>query len=388
MVALVGTTTVEEDGDQVRGSHDARAERGTSGPRHSRRLQQLDSEEAAARLTRIIAAACSILLLVALVVAVVVGVHPLSTLCVVIFGILGIGSAPLQLSNRIFGARFVTLASGIGISVVLLTGCILIELHWWAIGQTLFWMFAAGALILHGNTLATERPWLLRVDRERVLQSLVGDRRSRVVTVLTAVGFVLCVAGAVPHLHAIPGPGGMLTTIGPVWFVGLAFVLIAVGMAWTTPGTVIALPVLAVAAICHRNPHPHRRPCPVRLDAEAHRGHALLPSARYSQPADRHLPVVARSVCRHRMAQPCRVRQQHRIDLRFGRSALRSSASSPSGRSAGQWASRTGTPGWRVSCSSSGTQSARTTSRRNRSRSSRRSSWWRSPGSAGMFRTA
>jgi hypothetical protein len=135
MVALVGTATLEEGGDQARGRHDAGARRGTSGPRHSRRLQQLDSDEGAARLTRVIAAGCSIVLLAALVVAVVVGIHPLATICVVLFGILGIGSAPLQLSNRIFGARFVTLASGIGISVVLLTGCLLIELHWWAIGH-------------------------------------------------------------------------------------------------------------------------------------------------------------------------------------------------------------------------------------------------------------
>src|SRR5579872_910984 len=61
---------------------------------------------------------------------------------VVLFGFLGLGSAPLQLSRHFSGLRFALLTISIGVSGVIMLGFLLIETRTWAAAPALYWILA------------------------------------------------------------------------------------------------------------------------------------------------------------------------------------------------------------------------------------------------------
>jgi hypothetical protein len=210
----------------------------------------LDTQkDTSARYTRLAAASLSLLLFVGFLVGQVAQLRGLSTATVVFFGFLGLGSAPLQFSKRIYGFRFITLTVGIGISIVLLTGFSLVEIPAWRAGIPLFWLMADAAALVHLNTLRKDFAAPRQAFPSPLWTPPARDRTLAGVVTLTVAGVVLSLGSALTDLHLVPGKGGLLTSISPAWYIGIAFLLVAILLAWNTSPTTVAVPIIMLAAI-------------------------------------------------------------------------------------------------------------------------------------------
>src|SRR5580658_9826281 len=67
----------------------------------------------------------------------------------ILFGFFGLGSAPLQLMPKVTGWRYFATSVVLGISIVLGTGTLFIEVGIWSSGRIAFLLIAAAATGLH-----------------------------------------------------------------------------------------------------------------------------------------------------------------------------------------------------------------------------------------------
>ena len=166
------------------------------------------------------------------------GWHPVREIAVPVFLFIELGIAPLLLLAPMRALRFAVLAMGTSVSAFIGLGYLM--------ALTAFWIPAELMVAVAIVTVA-----LLVIGFVRDLgrtDSGAATRRSGGrpwVLILTVVGLAIVVVTALTHITE-PQPGGLFRTIGPVWYVGLAVLIVAMVLAFRS-GRSPMLPTLALS---------------------------------------------------------------------------------------------------------------------------------------------
>jgi hypothetical protein len=153
------------------------------------------------------------------------------------FGVLffGVGAAPLQLSAAAGLSVRLGVAGLVGLSTVLLGGTAMVLGPLWAPGLAAALVLGAAGVVHAAawpGAVADLRLWVSgrrrRVSRARVMRVSYS-------LVLTLAGTSLWLGSAIATGHVVPGVGGFLTRITPVWYAGVVLVLAAITLAWREP---------------------------------------------------------------------------------------------------------------------------------------------------------
>jgi hypothetical protein len=225
---------------------------------------------------RLVISVASLSALAVGVLAVASGVDALRVAALLFFCVVGIGAAPWQVDTGLRLAARLTVTAVTSIAVLTLGSMMMLTVAW---TPTLaFGILVAACVPLHvlGVHLALR-------DSAGLHPAWEEARSGNWVHVAVAgVGAVLCFGSAAAHGSIDPRFFGYLTQIGPVWYAGLALVLIAVA-AWP-PGREreIAIPVLLLLVVVTLTP-------------------ALLYEGPRSQSAGKHVDLVVQIVTRHRL---------------------------------------------------------------------------------------
>ncbi|MBV9417835.1 MAG: glycosyltransferase [Solirubrobacterales bacterium] len=167
------------------------------------------------------------------------------------FGVLffGVGAAPMQLSGAADLSVRLGVAGLVGLATALLAGAVLVLGPSWQ-PEFAAALVLAAAGVVHAlawpSAMGDLRLWTSRRRRRHSL------RRPQVMPVsyslvLTLVGTSLWLGSAVATGHVVPGVGGFLTQITPLWYAGVVLVLAAITLAWREPHERYA--VLAVGSL-------------------------------------------------------------------------------------------------------------------------------------------
>ena len=197
----------------------------------------------------------SLLLLVALLVAKVTGSAPAVEGLILLFALVGLGSAPLQLVPAMRGARFLVTSIGLSVAIVLLTGTLLVELRVWSYGTAVFVVYAVLVAVLHARRLLHD---LLRIPpgwlRSAIGRSGIVTPGSLAIVLCGVIGIDACLYAAVANEHLIPKPGGYATSAHPLWFVGVAFLLVGLFVAWKWRPAVLGFATVVVVLVLTATP--------------------------------------------------------------------------------------------------------------------------------------
>jgi GT2 family glycosyltransferase len=142
----------------------------------------------------------------------------------------GVGTAPLQLSRSVPVPTRVGVAGLVGLSTILLTGAVMVLAPlWYPEVAAIVLLVGAGAAhaIAFPSALADLR--LSRARRPRSPPRL--SARISPSLVCTVAGTSLWLGSAILTGDLVPAIGGFPAQIGPVWYVGVAFVLAAIALA-------------------------------------------------------------------------------------------------------------------------------------------------------------
>ncbi|GAB7040113.1 MULTISPECIES: hypothetical protein [Catenuloplanes] len=149
------------------------------------------------------------------------------------FALLGLGSAPWAPLLRLpAGTRMaLTALTALALPVIVGTGMLLTGV-WHPLAA--FVPLTVAAVVAHGLSLL----------REPIARPALDGAASGLISVL---GGALCLGAALTHRHLDPGLWGFLVRIGPVWYAGLALVLIGLATARAGTQTALAVSVLILA---------------------------------------------------------------------------------------------------------------------------------------------
>lgn len=160
--------------------------------------------------------------------------YPLNVGVLRLIGVLGavffgVGTAPLQLSERSSLAMRLGVAGIVGMSVLTLAGSVMV--------LTPLWHPLAAAVILGAAAVSVHvqacRRALAGLHGSEVFRSLVlGWRTGFGISIACTVGgTVLWCYAAVSKGHIVPGIGGFLPVISPLWYAGLVLLLAGIVLA-------------------------------------------------------------------------------------------------------------------------------------------------------------
>jgi GT2 family glycosyltransferase len=141
------------------------------------------------------------------------------------FGVLffGVGTAPVQMRVSANLSVRLGVAGLVGLATVLLVGTVMVLTPLWH--PTL-----AALLILAAACLVHARAW---PEAYRGVRFVVSRRPRMSASIASALaGTMLWLAGAISTGHVVPGIGGFLPEITPLWYAGLLLVLSAITLAW------------------------------------------------------------------------------------------------------------------------------------------------------------
>ena len=171
-----------------------------------------DAEMSAA--SRLMAACYVVLTMLAALMSAVTGLHTLYAASTALFLITGLGVAGCLLAAPVSAASFAMLSIGIGIAATTTVGFAMAELSWWHPTIALW-----TAVFATGGCLVVAVPKDVRRWRS------AGSPRPRPSTAqlqagaLTILGLGMVVGDAVVH-QTNPDGAGLLTAVGPVWYLG------------------------------------------------------------------------------------------------------------------------------------------------------------------------
>lgn len=197
----------------------------------------------------------SLLLLVALVAAKAAGTGLAVEWFILLFGLVGLGSAPLQLVPELRGTRFLVTAIGFGVGIVVLTGFSIVELKLRAYGTGVFVAFAILAATLHTMRLFRD---LRRIPpgwlRSAVVRGELMTPASIAAASCGVAGLGTCIGVCVADQHLIPRPGGFPTSASPIWFLGLTLLVAGFFIAWKWRPVLVGFNTLAVVLVLTATP--------------------------------------------------------------------------------------------------------------------------------------
>ncbi len=211
-------------------------EGGRHRPAHARR-------SVAPRSTRALRLTLGVLSLVSLVagsLAFTLGADELRAVGLLVFCIVGVGSAPWQLVAELRGYERLTLTFVTGTAVTILVPTLLPKfasppssLAFVAIAALVVPLHLLGLSQLRDEVRADAHPawpssWLPLTRTSREARGVI--RRGLPALAIAVSGAALCLVAAVGHRHLEPGAFGFLPHIGPIWYLGLALVLVALLM--------------------------------------------------------------------------------------------------------------------------------------------------------------
>jgi hypothetical protein len=195
----------------------------------------------------------------------------ISSTGLLLYALFGFGAAGLSA----LGYRELTIvafASPLGLAFTLIVGTVLTTTGLWAIGPAIYWLVAAVSASVHIKVL-------IEVHRQRKSEaefvrskqtpenntgreSLAVGRRVRknspslatIVGVLSALGFLLCIASALAIRHLSLGWGGLLAAISPAWYIGLVALLTAILVGQRSRAFFAGIPVVALQLVLTGTP--------------------------------------------------------------------------------------------------------------------------------------
>jgi GT2 family glycosyltransferase len=193
--------------------------------------------------------------------ALAVGAEMVRTVCLLIFSLIGIGSAPWQANPALRLPARLTLTMLTSLSVLTLVSVPMLALQQWR-PMTAFVAVAAVCIPMQlaGLRLAlrdSELPRLRSAPGGPTAAPGIGavSRLLRSPSVLLATaGGLLSLNAALAHGHLVPGFFGFLPRIGAGWYVGLALVLVALAMSRPREEREIVVPVLLLLVVLTLTP--------------------------------------------------------------------------------------------------------------------------------------
>ncbi len=153
------------------------------------------------------------------------------------FFLVTLGSAGASLVRHISLASYALFSIAGSMVTTILTGFVLGETHWWY-PTAAFVVLAAISMGLHGYALVSRR-WKVEAGRHASSRISVGDALARVrgaaVPVLVSgAGLAALIWACETHAGSYASYGGALARVGPVWYAGLALLVIAVPLSVRT----------------------------------------------------------------------------------------------------------------------------------------------------------
>jgi hypothetical protein len=169
-------------------------------------------------------------------------------LAVMFTGYVGFGSAALQFANGYRGIRYCIVSIGIGLASVSLIGFLLLELQIWDWSRLVFILICLIAAGFHVASLKLNLSGRIADSRSQVGRALQRIRMSELIVRAgpSFVGIVLCLVGAGMSQDLIPGHGGLLASISPLWIAGVVVMIAGVVICWFDQRSSLALPILAL----------------------------------------------------------------------------------------------------------------------------------------------
>jgi GT2 family glycosyltransferase len=151
------------------------------------------------------------------------------------FGVLffGIGAAPLQRSAAAGLSVRLGVAGLVGLTTVLLAGTIMVLAPLWHPELAALLVLGAAGVIHAAawpSAAADMRLWISRRRRPGRPSGSVDYS-----LMLTLAGTSVWLSSAIATGHIVPGIGGFLTQITPLWYAGVLLVLAAITLAWRGP---------------------------------------------------------------------------------------------------------------------------------------------------------
>lgn len=135
-----------------------------------------------------------------------------------VFCLIGLGSAPWALRSNLAFYERLTLSLATSLSAIILLSFLMVEANWWHPIPT-FIAVAGAAVALHGVALVRGWPHRHRFRVPAVNQSAV------VVGALLLGAALVCLIAAVAARTNIIGYSGLLGSVGPLWYVGMAVIV-------------------------------------------------------------------------------------------------------------------------------------------------------------------
>jgi hypothetical protein len=143
---------------------------------------------------------------------------------------LGVGTAPLQRSRDISLSFRLAIAGVVGLSTALLLGAVMVLAPLWHPELAAIVVLAVASAV-HASAapaaLADMRRSLARRERGKALRALAGSPTFW----CTLGGTTLWLGSAILSPQIVPGIGGFLPRITPLWYAGLVLVLVAIAFA-------------------------------------------------------------------------------------------------------------------------------------------------------------
>jgi GT2 family glycosyltransferase len=208
-----------------------------------------DAVAAGTARVRLVMSAASLGSLAAAAIAVAVGAAQLRLACMLFFCLVGIGSAPWQHNVGLRLPARLTLTLLTGLAVLTLVPLLMLAAGGWHPLAT-FLVVALVSTPLHVTGLRsaladTQLPYV----RGRPI-----TRVSAVTTALAGAGAASCLAAAVAHRHLDPGFYGFVVQIGPLWYLGLALLLVALVSPRGDEEQEMALPLVLLVLVLTLTP--------------------------------------------------------------------------------------------------------------------------------------
>lgn len=176
------------------------------------------------------AAACVTAISVAMVaVGAASGVSTVQALGASIFFLFGIGSAATSVVRQVSGPNYLLFSVTTSLTITLLSGFAIAEAHFWH-PAGVFVVLAAAAAVLHGTAVVRTRG-LGTGERRSLAEAAERVRRAAPALVASVLGLVLVVTSCLAHHGSYAGFAGPFTRVGPLWYAGLALVVVGVAAA-------------------------------------------------------------------------------------------------------------------------------------------------------------
>jgi capsular exopolysaccharide synthesis family protein len=224
-------------------------------PPEPKRFWEPAADTAAARLS---IALLSLGCLAAAATAFAVSAHAVRLGALLVFCLLGLGSAPWQMNRTVRLPARLTVTMVTSLAVLTLVSMAMLAVHQWH-PVLAFVAVAAASIPLHlAGVLMASRDLERSHWRFPAVGTAVHRRTAPFLGSIPVIGAVaggaLCLGSALTHRHMDPGFFGFLPHIGIAWYAGLALILLAIVLSRSSEEHQLVIPVLLLVLVLTLTP--------------------------------------------------------------------------------------------------------------------------------------